>query len=253
MKQKSAKVEKILGLTEDDFFKFYKKTKFTSFPEKVQRSIPNSWIKIYYKTYPRFPSVKLDPPQKLVKSIGYALKSRKSAREFKGEITKTELSTILLLSGGTLEKATKETNEHRYYPSAGARYPLEIYLYVNKCGVIEKGLYHFNIKDNSLEVIEKGNFSSKILEITGEKWVNNSSTVIFISAVFRRTTVKYGLRGYLFPFIEAGHLCQNVYLISATLGLKCCAIGGFIDGAANELFDLDPRKESVIYIVAIGK
>ena len=76
--------------------------------------------------------------------------------------------------------------------------------------------------------------------------------VIIITAVFARTIVKYKERGWRYIFFEAGHLAQNVYLISTSLKLKCCAIGGFSDEKVIELLDLNPKSELPLYLIAIG-
>ena len=75
---------------------------------------------------------------------------------------------------------------------------------------------------------------------------------MLISAVFNRTVIKYRDRGYRLILIEAGHLGQNISVVSAALGIKSCALGGFIDDKCNEILDLEKEKESVIYIFACG-
>lgn len=140
----------------------------------------------------------------------------------------------------------------RVYPSAGARYPLEIYLVVNRVKSLEKGLYHYNVKEHSLELLRKDNFDKFMAEITGQDLVAKAGVVIFISAILDRTRVKYGDRGYRFVLLDAGHLAQNVYLVSEALKLQCCSIGGFIDDELNKLLDLEGTSEKVIYLIALG-
>jgi len=98
----------------------------------------------------------------------------------------------------------------------------------------------------------RGNYKKEILKSTGQDLIKNSSLIILISAVFGRTMVKYKERGLRYIFIEAGHLGQNISLVTEKLGLGSCAIGGFLDKEINKLLDIDSQKESVIYIFAIG-
>ncbi len=64
--------------------------------------------------------------------------------------------------------------------------------------------------------------------------------------------IKYKERGYRYILFEAGHLGQNIYLVSKALGLKCCAIGGFDDDKFHELLDIDGDNEAVLYAFAMG-
>lgn len=73
-----------------------------------------------------------------------------------------------------------------------------------------------------------------------------------ISAVFDRSEMKYGDRGYRHIMTEYGHLAQNVYLVGTTLDLGVCSIGGFVDDALNKIIDVDGKVESVIGVIAVG-
>ena len=87
------------------------------------------------------------------------------------------------------------------------------------------------------------------------EFVKDASLIIFLTAVFWRTQNKYKERGYRFVLIEAGHIGQNIYLISEALGLKCCALGGFriSDEQIEKLLDLDGVAESLVYTLVIGR
>ena len=74
-----------------------------------------------------------------------------------------------------------------------------------------------------------------------------------MTSQFERTQMKYGERGYRYILLEAGHIGQNICLVSETLGLKCCALGGTMDKNLEELLDIDGETESVVYGFAIGK
>lgn len=129
-----------------------------------------------------------------------------------------------------------------------------MYPIILNCKGIEKGLYHYNVKENILEVLLKENLNRWIIKTTGgEKWIANSSVVFVITGVLDRTRIKYGDRGYRYSLIEAGHLGQNLCLLATELGLGTCPIGGFIDKEVNELLDIILQKEVALYLIAVGK
>jgi SagB-type dehydrogenase family enzyme len=212
-----------------------------------------------FKRYLTAPSIKLSTVSEEINiSLENVLLKRRSIREYSEEpLTLYELSKILYLSCGITDKRkmTKD-NIHflRSYPSAGGLCPLEIYLVMFKDNQINDGLYHYNVFNNTLELLAKGDFkeiiSSKILfpEI-----VLNSKAVLLITAVFPRTLSKYGERGYRFVLLEGGHLAQNIYLIATALNIGTVAIGGFIDDELNEFLQVDGINESVIYALTLGK
>lgn len=233
---------------------FYESVKISAFAKKIKGKTPKSWVKIFYKTYPRLNRVLLPPPTKTKANLFDLIVSRRSRRKFaKKDISIKDLSTLLFYSAGI----TKIENNNwdiaiRNYPSAGARFPLEIYVVANYMEKIKKGIYHYNVKEHSLETLRSGNYNQLMYQLTDQKISMEAGIIIIISAVFDRTRIKYKDRGYRFPFIEAGHLAQNTYLISEALNLNCCTIGGFIDDKINELLDLADSCEKVIYIITVG-
>ncbi len=241
--------------------KFYHSTK-AKYKEGMEKPMdsknwPKEWTTIYYKEYPRLPKTLLPKPEKLDFSLGEALIKRKSEREFSGEpINLKNLSQLLFYSTGIIEKKEKDWNKtRRTYPSGGGRFPLEVYLCIlQKSDELKEGIYHYNVKEHSLEkILNKENLRKEIYpKIIWQEMIKKAPLVLAISAVFERTTIKYKERGIRYIFNEAGHLGQNIYLVSTNLGLKCCALGGFDDGKFNELLDIDGKVEGVIYVFALG-
>lgn len=256
---------------------FHERTKLVE-PNKI---IPyDDLIKKHFKSYPRFDKIKLLKQFKKNKTpFEEVVIKRKSVREFNGKpVSKEEISKMLFMSAGIKELRTatqikdsfedafspKGINKEkikdswdastRTYPSAGARYPLEIYLIIFESKEMELGIYHYNVKEHSLELIKKGNFRDLMVELLyGQELVKKASLVILISAVFSRTQNKYGERGYRYILFDAGHLGQNIYLVATSMNLGCCAIGGFKDDEINELLRLDINEENVIYAFCVGK
>lgn len=219
--------------------------------------IPKSWEKIYFKTYPRLSQIKLEKASIKENQLFSIIKKRESKRKFTGEeLTLKEISKILYFSAGI--RNSKEIGgdfdkSKRMYPSGGARYPLEIYLAIFKGKEILPGIYHYNVKRNTLELLLEGDFRKKFSsEITDQNWVGKSRMITIITAVFSRTIVKYKERGWRYIFFEAGHLAQNICLISTLLKLKCCAVGGFMDEKVIALLDLNLNSELPLYLIVIG-
>lgn len=246
-------IEKIFNKKPNIAEIFLDKTRLIYLDKKDSKEWPQEWEKINFKLYPRFKRILLDKNiQKKDQFFKYFIK-RRSYREFRQRpISKEKLSLLLLYSSGIIKKESNWNETKRTYPSAGARYPLEIYPVIFSVSDLNPGIYHYDVKNHALELILRGNYKKEILNSTGQDLIKNSSLIILISAVFGRTMIKYKERGLRYIFIEAGHLGQNISLVVEKLGLASCAIGGFIDEEVNKLLDIDSRKESVIYIFAIG-
>ncbi len=224
--------------------------------DKIEiENVPESWIKIHFKTYPRFDKVLLSPKIPVNSHLSNILIKRRSVRQFNGRsISKKELSYILFNSSGLINLGKTLDNSRRPYPSAGARYPLEVYPLIQNCNAIKKGLYHYNVKENCLELLLEKDLSKWLIKTTGgEKWITNTAIVFIITGVLDRTRIKYKDRGYRYILIEAGHLGQNISLLATELGLGSCALGGYIDNEVNKLLDIQFQKETTLYLIAVGK
>ena len=237
--------------------KFILSTQLRKFNFIPINRIPISWSDIYFKTYPRFQKIILKYLHNRKDVLFNSLSKRESNRDFRGRtISFQEANQVLYYSCGihNIKQAKRDFNKsRRMYPSAGAKYPLEIYPVIFRVTDIPKGIYHFNVKDNDLELLLQGDFKEIFEKITGQDWVKDSSILIIITAIFKRTTRKYKERGWRYILFEAGHIAQNIYLIATHLGIKTCAIGGFLDNEIIHILDLDPNKELPIYIIAVGK
>jgi SagB-type dehydrogenase family enzyme len=240
---------------------FYQSTKakYQAEAEKPAdfKTWPKSWTTIYFKEYPRLPKTLLPKPENINFPLGESFKKRKSEREFDGKQTSLkDLSQLLFYSAGIIEKREGDWNKtRRTYPSGGGRFPLEIYLCaLQNSDELKEGIYHYNVKEHSLEkILNKENLRKEIYpKIIWQDMILKAPIVLAISTVFERTTIKYKERGIRYIFQEAGHLGQNIYLVSTALGLKCCALGGFDDDKFNELLDIDGETEGVIYVFALG-
>lgn len=213
---------------------------------------PESWTKAHFKSYPRFEAISLqktgtDETQRLVHS-------RCSVRKFSKKVPSWEdISYILYSSCGLIHTDGDFNHARRPYPSAGARYPLEIYPLVLNVQGLKKGIYHYNIRDNLLESLLEKDLSPWILKIFGgQNWLLTASVIFIITAVLERTRIKYRDRGYRFALLEAGHMGQNICLFAIKRGLGTCALGGYIDIEIDKLLDIQLGKEATLYVIATG-
>ena len=213
---------------------------------------PEEWKKKYYKAYPRFPQVVLPHPGHLpTKSYETIIEQRKSERAFGvTRLSAQKIGQLLYYSCGGRGKQD-EHHSKRIYPSAGGRYPLEIYTVIRK-SELPSAIYHYQIKEHYMEKIgPHKNFISKVC--FNQSFINKAPLIIFITSVFKRMNIKYGDRSYRHIQIEAGHVGQLIYQTATCLDLACCAIGGYYDEEINMLLGLDVLREGVVYAMAIGE
>jgi len=214
---------------------------------------PDSWKMISYKAYPRLKQVLLPKPSLPHRDLEVTLLERSSIRDFKrSPISKKYLSNLLYFSAGMKQYLTGHPSTKRYYPSAGARYPLEVYPLVFHVHGLTSGGYHYHVKTHSVERLFDLPTAQKVFQCVDQDWMTNASIILIITAIFDRTEEKYGSRGYRHILTEYGHVAQNVYLVAAALGLGCCSVGGFIDEQINRLLDLDVEDEGIVGMIAIG-
>jgi SagB-type dehydrogenase family enzyme len=142
----------------------------------------------------------------------------------------------------------------RAAPSGGALYPIELYAIVSAVDELTKGIYLYSVPRHALQLISEGDFASELAKATSFPEVFSSVSVTFVlTALFGRTTFKYGERGYRFALLEAGHIAQNILLAATAQKLGAVAVGGFIDDEINDLLDIDGVEEAAVYLVAAGR
>lgn len=216
-------------------------------PPIDQEEAPILHTHIFHKEYPRLKKIKF-PPSKEISYLANLLKRRKSIRNF-GTTSLNRVIQSINNSFTILDH--EEMAEHRSYPSAGARFPIELYLISFNLEGIDKGVYHYSLLGNHLEVLLQKDIDEHYTDIVSP-YVHNAPCAILLTTVLSRSEVKYGMRSYLYSALECGHIGQNLYLAATELGLGCCAVGGFKDETLKELIDLTD-EELPMYVLAIGE
>lgn len=250
---KTINFNELLVFPDKPYEKFHSKTKLKKFNKSVSKEEwPRSWTETYVKSYVRLKQISLPEPKRKKLSFYKTLEERRSTRNFnqRKTITLNSLSTLLYYSAGLKQPTSRQSNLTRFYPSAGARYPLETYV-ISLNTELPKGLYHYYLRAHCLEEMRLFN-SFNFRKFFNRTWIKKAACLIIITAVFKRTTIKYGDRGYRNVLIEAGHMGQNIYLNCSALDIGCCAVAGFIDDKINRLIDCDGLNESVVYVFALG-
>lgn len=205
------------------------------------------------------PAVRLPDAAPLDAPLGGVLARRRSVRRFGDRpIALGQLAALLQAaygrSGQLLAAAPDGIGPQlRTVPSGGGLYPLEVYPFAWRIAGLRRGLYHFDPLRRVLERLRAGDEREAVLARTVyPEPVGGCATLLAVTAVFWRTRFKYGLRGYRFALMEAGHLVQNVLLAATALGLGAVPLSGFYDRPMDELLELDGVNESMVYAVAVG-
>jgi SagB-type dehydrogenase family enzyme len=183
---------------------------------------------------------------------------------FQGQpISVDDLSQILLAGYAEVRRRRVTVGDiefsrgARTVPSGGGLYPLEVYIW-NKATEEDERLipyrfYHLNPADRTLEEIgvECPRLDFCFPESPYTK--NSPSTVVVITALHRRTSIKYGERCYRFILLEAGHLMQNMLLAATAVDVPAVPIGGFYDDVLANTLRIDPRHEFPLYCLFLGR
>jgi SagB-type dehydrogenase family enzyme len=182
-------------------------------------------------------------------SVEKALQQRRSLREYLDlPVTLAEVSQLLWAAQGI-------TNKHGYRtaPSAGALYPLEVYLVAGQVTDLPVGVYKYRPHKHTLVTIAAGDLRSDLASAAlGQDLVRDGAIVLVLAAVYERTTAKYGRRGIQYVHMEVGHVAQNVYLQAGALELATVFIGAFSDDQVKDALKM-PKAERPLGIMPIGR
>ena len=188
--------------------------------------------------------IKLPAPKlKGTLSVEEAIYKRRSKRDFlPKDLSLEQISQLCFSAQGITEKSWGL----RAAPSAGALYPLEIYL------VKSDGVFHYIPEEHKLLSIVKGDRRDELAAAAlGQSFIAEAPVDIVITAVYQRTRGKYGTRAERYVHIEAGHAAQNIHLQAVALGLGSVPIGAFFDEAVKSVLNL-PKDHEPIYIIPVG-
>ena len=190
-------------------------------------------------------------------SVEYALANRRSNRQYTDQALSSEHLAQILWSAYGVTKPELERPSlrggFRTAPSAGGRYPFEIYAVIGNVTGIEPGVYRYISEEHKIvRTIAKDIREEFCAVALGQTFVKEAPVSIFYTAIFSRTTERYGERGsQRYVWIDLGHSAENIYLQAEALGLGACVIGSFYDEQMVELMQL-PEEEKPMYIATVG-
>ena len=190
-------------------------------------------------------------------SVEESLNSRRSRRSFLPDgVTEKDLSQILWAAYGVTKPSTNPNIKGglRTAPSAGARYPLEIYAVIGNIPGIDPGFYKYDASAHKIVLVIPGDLRKELTAASlNQKMIQDAPFSIFYSAVYSRITDRYGDRGReRYVCMDLGHSAQNVYLQAEALKLGTCAIGAFNDEMVKNVLKVK-EPEVPLYIMPIGK
>jgi SagB-type dehydrogenase family enzyme len=190
-----------------------------------------------------------EPRQDAGVSLERCIWQRRSVRGFRDEaLTASELGQLLWAAQGVTG-----SGGGRAVPSAGALYPLELYVAVGNVGSLAAGVYHYAASRHELLMIAPGYQYQKLVAATyGQDWIMTAPAIVCIAGAFDRTTAKYGHRGRGYVYMEAGHAAESAMLQAVALGLGATMVGAFSDEEVKSILHLR-GDETPLCLIPIGR
>jgi SagB-type dehydrogenase family enzyme len=179
-----------------------------------------------------------------------ALQVRRTVRHFASRpLDLGQISQLLWGAGGTTDPRGLRTS-----PSAGATYPLDLYLVVGERGVADlaPGVYHYQVAAHALTPVAPGDLRAAVARASGhQSWMTQAPVMVVITGEYRRCTARYGDRGVRYTHMESGNVSQNLFLAAEALGLGAGIVGAFEDKALAREVQLPPAHEPLL-VMPVG-
>ncbi len=190
-----------------------------------------------------------EPKMRGTLSLEQTIYRRISRRSFQDQpLTLAQIGQLLWSAGGA--GAAGAAGVSRAAPSAGATYPLELYLAAGAVEGLEAAFYHYDYRVHGLEMLQQADLRTALARASlGQEMLVQAPAVIAIAACYERTTNRYGERGYRYVHMEAGCVSENIYLQAEALGLATVAVGAFDDAALERILAL---KEAPLLLMPVG-
>jgi SagB-type dehydrogenase family enzyme len=188
--------------------------------------------------------------------LAKAIVQRRSRRKYSSKALKLEELSFLLYATQRVKHVDEDgVRSKRVVPSGGARHPFETYLIVNRVEDLEPGVYRYLAIEHKLLVVDRGGLlSDKISKACrGQAFIGESAVVFVWAAIPYRTEWRYSVIAYKDILIEAGHICQNLYLACEAIRAGTCAIAAYDQKAIDSLIGVDGTDEFTVYLAPVGK
>jgi SagB-type dehydrogenase family enzyme len=152
----------------------------------------------------------------------------------------------------TLGAAYRSEHDRRPVPSAGALYPLELYVVALDVDSLAPGVHHYNPYRHRLAHLRTVERAAVARALVDRELAEDAAALLVVTAMFWRSRFKYGLRGYRFALLEAGHLMQSALLAATALGVPARPLGGYYDRLLDALVGADSLDEASVYALLLG-
>jgi SagB-type dehydrogenase family enzyme len=196
-------------------------------------------------------AIKLPPPVKQGgMALATALEARRTVRGFASRpLDLAQISQLLWSADGL-----SDPRGHRTSPSAGATYPLDLYLAVGERGVqtLPAGVYHYLVAEHALKLLPPGDgYAAVARACLHQAWMTEAPVMVVIAGEYRRCTNRYGERGLRYTHMESGNVSQNLFLAAEALGLGAGIVGAFEDKTLAKALNLPPGQEPLL-VMPVG-
>jgi len=225
-------------------------------PSEQSRGVPQPPLELDYD-HTRA-AVELPRPEAVsvpAADLRAVIEGRRTVRAYAEQpLTLDELSWLLWTTQG-VQRVTPRPATMRTVPSAGARHAFETLALINRAEGLAPGLYRFVAGEHKLvEADLTPGIGERIAQATWDPIIVTGSAVTFIwVAVAARMYWRYGERGYRYLLLDAGHVCQNLYLAAEAIGCGACAIGAFYEDPLDAALGIDGAEQFTMYLGAVGK
>jgi SagB-type dehydrogenase family enzyme len=184
-----------------------------------------------------------------------AIQNRKSHRHFRDEPLSLEELSFLLWATQGIRKKTDESIAFRTVPSAGCRHALETYLCILNVTGLTMGIYRYLPIEHQLLIVSLNeNLPEDIVTATFYQSFIGKAPVTFIwTTIPYRMEWRYHAAAHKVIALDAGHVCQNLYLACSAIGGGACAVGAYHQELMDRLLEVDGNNEFAIYLAAVGK
>jgi SagB-type dehydrogenase family enzyme len=205
------------------------------------------------------PLITLPKPDQVVlqeNDFAKIINNRKSRRNYNNEeVSLEELSFLLWSTQGIKEVGPNDAYIRRTVPSGGARHPFETYLAVHNVTGLEPGIYHYLPKTHQLGLLYRDpDLTENCIKLgKGQSFVGKCAVTFIWSAVPYRGEYRYHWESHKVILMDAGHMCQNLYLAAEAIQAGTCAIGAYDQEFSDRYLHLDGTDEFIIYVAPVGK
>ena len=183
------------------------------------------------------------------------VEQRESLRKYSDESLSLEELAYLLWGTQGIKSISAKPISKRTVPSAGSRHPFETWMLINRVEGLQPGLYRYLSLEHQLAHLKADADIAEQLAnaCLKQQHIRNSAVTFVWVADVQRTVWRYCQRGYRYMFLDAGHVCQNLYLLAESIGCGMCAIAAYTDELVNDVLGLDGENQFAIYLASLGR